>query len=84
MYGYKLAGSVAVKGSITRLVKQVQEVGNRIFVANPNSNTVSVINGDTNTVIATVPVGLGSAVVGVNPSTDRIYVANSNPNSNTV
>ena len=30
---------------------------NRIYVANFNSNDVSVINGDTNTVIATIPGG---------------------------
>ncbi|MEK0224114.1 hypothetical protein [Bacillus proteolyticus] len=29
-----------------------------LFVTNSDSNTVSVINGATNTVIATIPVGL--------------------------
>ena len=51
---------------------------NRVYVANHTDGTVSVIDGATNTVIATVSVGsAGSNVlVGVNPSTDRVYVAN--------
>ncbi|MBE0343801.1 YncE family protein, partial [Paenibacillus sp. 28ISP30-2] len=51
---------------------------NRIFVANFNSNDVSVIDGATNTVIATIPVGVNPAGVGVNPFTNRIYVGNLN------
>ena len=37
---------------------------------------VSVIDGASNAVIATVPVGEQPRSAGVNPSTDRIYVAN--------
>jgi len=37
---------------------------------------VSVIDGATNTVVATVLVGANPAGVGVNPTTNRIYVAN--------
>jgi len=40
---------------------------NRIYVANFNSNDVSVINGETNTVIATIPVGARPFAVVVNP-----------------
>uniref|UniRef100_UPI003F4929EC hypothetical protein n=1 Tax=Priestia megaterium TaxID=1404 RepID=UPI003F4929EC len=39
---------------------------NLIYVANLDSNTISVIDG-TNSVIATVPVGFGPRGVGVNP-----------------
>ena len=46
---------------------------NRIYVANPHSNNVSVIDGANNTVVATVAVG-GAADVAVNPNTNRIYV----------
>jgi YVTN family beta-propeller protein len=41
-------------------------------------NAVSVIDGTTNTLIANVPVGFGPISVGVNPTNNRIYVANSN------
>lgn len=54
---------------------------NRIYVANFNSNDVSVINGDTNTVIATIPVGTNPAGIDVNPLTSRIYVANRSSNT---
>ena len=49
---------------------------NRIYVTIPIDNTVSVIDGTTNTVIATIPVGSSPVGVGVNPATNRIYVAN--------
>lgn len=54
---------------------------NRIYVANFNSNDVSVINGETNTVIATVPVGTNPAGIDVNPLTSRVYVANRGSNT---
>lgn len=65
---------------------------NRIYIANYHSNTVSVIDGKINSVIATVTVGSGPYGVGVNPITNRIYVTNQgsdnvsviNGNTNTV
>jgi len=56
---------------------------NRIYVS-LNSNNVSVIDGATNAVVATIPVGApwtANAGVGVNPSTNRIYVTNTNSNN---
>jgi len=44
-------------------------------------NTVSVINGTTNSVQSTIPVGNCPIAVGVNPITNMIYVANSNDNT---
>ena len=49
---------------------------NRIYVANYGSNNVSVIDGASNTVVATVAVGSDPDGVAVNPNTNRIYVAN--------
>lgn len=49
---------------------------NRIYVANQESDTVSVIDGATHGVISTIGVGNGPAGVGVNSVTQRIYVAN--------
>lgn len=51
---------------------------NRIYVANFNSNDVSVIDGATNTVITTIPVGVNPAGVGINPLTNRIFIGNLN------
>src|SRR5207237_5845434 len=48
---------------------------NRAYVADYRADTLSVIDGSTNTVIATIDVGSGPAAVGVNPVNNRIYVA---------
>jgi YVTN family beta-propeller protein len=47
-----------------------------VFVANRDSNTVSVIDSSTNTVLATIPVGLQPAQVEVSPTGQRVYVTN--------
>jgi RHS repeat-associated protein len=57
---------------------------NRIYVTNNSSDNVSVIDGATNTVVATVPVGDAPVGVAVNPSTNRIYVANYDDDTVTV
>ena len=49
---------------------------NTVYVANYADNSVSVINGSTNTVTATVSVGSIPSAVAVNPSTNTVYVAN--------
>ena len=51
----------------------VNPTTNRVYVANGNSNTVSVIDGATNTLVATVPVQSAPETLAVNPSTNRIY-----------
>ena len=56
---------------------------NKIYVANYSSNTVTVIDGATN---STTTVGTGSQpfAAAVNPVTNKIYVANYNSNTVTV
>ena len=49
---------------------------NLIYVTNNQSGTVSVIDGDTNSIINTVKVGNGPAGISVNSNTNMIYVAN--------
>ena len=51
-----------------------------IYVANSGGNTISVINGTTNSVGSTIPVGDNPIGVGVNPNSNKIYVANLNSN----
>jgi YVTN family beta-propeller protein len=53
----------------------VNQAGTRVYVTNSASNTVSVIDTSSNTVIATVPVGTTPYGVAVNPSGTRVYVA---------
>jgi len=49
----------------------------RVYVANFNVSYVAVIDGTTNTVVATIPVGFAPRGVGVNPATNRVYVCTS-------
>lgn len=55
--------------------------GTRVYVANQNSGNVSVINTATNTVIATVPVGIGPSGVAITPDGTRAYVTNQGSDS---
>jgi YVTN family beta-propeller protein len=48
----------------------------RLFVANSGSDTVSVIDTATNTVVATIPVGDRPTGVAAAPSGSRVYVTN--------
>jgi YVTN family beta-propeller protein len=61
----------------------VNEVSNRLYVANRGSNSVSVIDyfisnegKFKNTTIASIPVQKYPSSIAINPSTNRIYVAN--------
>jgi len=52
--------------------------GQKIYVSNKNSNTLSVVqnNGASSTVIATIPVDNQPFELTTNPAGDRVYVAN--------
>ena len=47
----------------------------RIFVTNEQSDTVSVIDGDTNQVEATIEVGKRPRGIGLSPDKSELYVA---------
>ena len=51
------------------------------YITNTGSNSVSVIDTATNTVVATVAVGFAPLGVAVNPAGTRVYVANNGTNS---
>jgi YVTN family beta-propeller protein len=53
----------------------VNPVTNKIYVANQGDNTISIVDGATNST-TTVPVGSSPYAVAVNPVTNKIYVAN--------
>jgi YVTN family beta-propeller protein len=55
----------------------------KVYVANQDSNTVTVIDGATNNPV-NVPTGAGPAAVAVNPLTNSIYVANGDAGTLTV
>ncbi len=53
----------------------VNPVTNKIYVVNNYSDSVTVIDGATNST-ATVSAGRGPYAVAVNPVTNKVYVAN--------
>ncbi len=57
---------------------------NRIYVANAESENVSVIDGASGSVIATIPVGSAPRGVAADARANRVYVANSGSNEVTV
>jgi YVTN family beta-propeller protein len=65
-------GSAPITATITAMPLSV----GLAYIANKNDNTVSVINTESNTVIATIPVGTNPMGVGVSPDGTRAYVAN--------
>ena len=54
----------------------VDETTNTLYIAGRTQNAVYVVNGNTNAIVATVPVGLEPYGVDVNPQTRKAYVAN--------
>ena len=89
------SGSLSViNGTMDSVIKTISIDGsigigvnpetNMIYVSNIDFNTVSVINGSTNTVANIIPVQVSPTGVGVNIKTDKIYVANSGSNSMSV
>jgi uncharacterized protein len=59
----------------------VNSATNKIYVANLGSDTVSVIDGATDTVTATVKVGSIPYILAANPVTNKIYVSRTLGNS---
>ncbi len=65
----------------------VNRTGTRAFVTNSQSNSVSIVDTATNTVVATVPVGsapsgvAGLTGVAVNPAGTRVYVVDNHANN---
>jgi len=62
----------------------VNPVTSTVYVVNSAGNSVSVINGATNSVTATVSTGTNPVAVAVNSLTNTVYVANNGSNNITV
>ena len=70
----KKAKAVHVAGDF--LSPKGKSSNNQIYTINEDNNTVSVIDGLTDELIATINVGRQPVNVNGNPSTNRIYVTN--------
>ena len=66
---------------VAGLLGNAQCLAQNAYITNFASNTVSVIDTATNTVIATAPVGSDPAGVAVTPDGSKVYVANENSNN---
>ncbi|HIJ87658.1 MAG TPA: hypothetical protein HPP97_08230 [Desulfuromonadales bacterium] len=62
----------------TPVAVAVDETRNMVYVANGNSNTVTVISGASDTVAATVTVGTYPIALAVNETANKVYIANYN------
>jgi YVTN family beta-propeller protein len=59
----------------------VDSIGNRLYVSCTESNTVAVIDCATDSVIATIPVGVAPLKLHVNPLRRKLYVQNYDENT---
>jgi YVTN family beta-propeller protein len=59
----------------------VNERTNRVYMTNETGDTVSVIDGNTNTVLTTVSVGASPEGIACDTTTNRVYVADSLSNT---
>jgi YVTN family beta-propeller protein/uncharacterized repeat protein (TIGR03803 family) len=81
-YGTTVGGGTAGYGTVFSFSTGVGPAnGPFAYVANINSNTVSVINIPTSTVASTIPVGSGPWGVAVSPDQTQVYVSNNHGNN---
>src|SRR5215831_11877612 len=64
-----LVGAIAILGGAPSSAQNA-------YITNSGSNTVSVIDTATNTVVSTIPVGTAPAGVAVTPDGSKVYVTN--------
>ncbi|MDD2898239.1 MAG: Ig-like domain-containing protein [Desulfuromonadaceae bacterium] len=71
----------ATFGTISKSTALAVYQANRAYVANNGSKTLSVIDTASNSVVATVDVGIGPQGVAINANANRVYMANSGSNT---
>ncbi|PWT89393.1 MAG: hypothetical protein C5B56_07210, partial [Proteobacteria bacterium] len=59
----------------------VNETTNRAYIVAHNSSSVTVVDGKSHAVVATIKTGAGPEAVAVNPVTNRVYTVNSGESS---
>ncbi len=78
--GENAGGGTTVKVGKSPTAVAVNEVTNKIYVANTDGGSVTVIDGQSN-LTETVKVGRDPRVLAVNPVTNKVYVACKNSNA---
>jgi YVTN family beta-propeller protein len=78
----RISGVLAIAAfALASVLGSAQSLAQNAYITNFGSNTVSVINTATNTVTATIPVGVEPHGVAVPPDGNRVYVTNAGSNS---
>jgi YVTN family beta-propeller protein len=81
----KLEGTISIKNESMQDPRlwdiAINQNTNKVYVTGHLSDSVYAINGYTNKLIKTIPVGLNPDGIAVNPNTNMIYVANSAANT---
>jgi len=67
--------------AVTATITVTPVIASFAYISNLGSNTVSIINTLTNTVAATIPVGMAPGGLSVSPDGSTVYVANENSNT---
>lgn len=62
----------------------VNQTTGKVYIADFNQDTLAVVDGTTNTIVATLAVGDGPSTVAVNEASNRIYVGNANDKTLTI
>lgn len=89
VYVTSAAGTVSVVDGVTNKVRKTLRIGgrpsqividertNRVYITNTVQSSVTVVNGRTQSILATIKVGRNPVILpALNPATQRLYVAN--------
>ncbi len=75
---------IALPAGAEPVAAVVDDVRNRVYVANHGNDTVTVIDGQTSQIIATIPVGVDPTDITFDIATNKAYVANNGATTVTV
>jgi YVTN family beta-propeller protein len=75
----KVIATIPIGPDFTPYAVAVTSDGSRVYVTDLNAQSVSVIDGTTNMVTATITVGPEPRGVAVGPDGNRVYAANAGP-----
>src|ERR1700746_3239808 len=73
---FRISGLLAITAFVSCFLASAQTLAQNAYITNALDNTVSVVSTATNTVTATIPVGVSPTGVAVSPDGSKVYVTN--------